>query len=94
MQGRLGLELVREHRPDLILLDVQLPDIRGDEILAELRRDCALREIPVVVVSANATPAQIKRLMDGGARDYLTKPLEVRRLVAVVDEALRREVDV
>ena len=90
MQGRLGIELAAKHRPDLILLDVHLPDIMGDEVLAELQRTPELREIPVVVISADATPKQIKRLMGGGAREYLTKPFEVVRLRAVVDEALGR----
>jgi PAS domain S-box-containing protein len=88
MQGRLGLELAREHRPDLILLDVHLPDLMGDEVLAEFQRDPELGPIPVVVISADATPKQVKRLLEGGARDYLTKPFDVERLLAAVDEAL------
>lgn len=88
MQGRVGLELAREHRPDAILLDVHLPDILGDEVLRQLKREPATRDIPVVVISADATPRQIERLMAAGAQDYLTKPLDVNRLLAVLDQTL------
>lgn len=88
MQGRLGLELAEQHRPDLILLDVHLPDLRGDQVLEQLRRAAPLRDVPVVVISADATERQTRRLLDAGARDYLSKPLDVRRLLDVLDEAL------
>ncbi len=55
MQGQLGLELAREHAPDLILLDIHLPDLDGDEVLARLQADAATRGIPVVILSADAT---------------------------------------
>ncbi len=88
MQGRLGLDLAREHRPDLILLDVHLPDVPGAEMVRLLREDAKTRHIPVVVVSADALPTQIQRLLAAGARAYLTKPLEVRKFLDVVDEVL------
>lgn len=88
MQGRMGLDLARQHRPDLILLDVHLPDIMGYEVLATLQRDPELRAIPVIVISADATSEQIARLRKGGARDYVTKPFEVERLMSAVAEAL------
>jgi CheY-like chemotaxis protein len=88
LQGRIALELARQHRPDLILLDVHLPDLNGDAVLAELQRDPVLREIPVVVVSADATSGQIERLRRSGARDYLTKPLDVKRFLDVLDSTL------
>ncbi len=88
MQGRLGLELAREHRPHLILLDLHLPDIPGDDVLRQLQERPETRGIPVVVVSADATPARIKRLIEAGAREYLTKPLDVRRLLGVLDSYL------
>ncbi len=88
LQGRRGLELAQHHRPDLILLDLQLPDIQGDELLRRLRQNPDTRQIPVVVISADAMPAQIKRLLDGGARAYLTKPIDIAKLLALVDEIL------
>ena len=88
MQGRSGLDMAREHHPDLILLDVHLPDLKGDTLLRELKEDPSTREIPVVMVSADATPLQIQRLLDLGAEAYLTKPLEVPMFLHTVDNAL------
>ncbi len=88
MQGRLGLDLAREHRPGLILLDLNLPDVHGSEVLRRLREDARTRDIPVVVISADASPKQVERLRAAGARDYLTKPIDVRRFLAIVDEML------
>ncbi len=86
MQGRLGLDLAREHRPDLILLDLHLPDMPGEEFLLRLRAMPETREIPVVVISADATPGQTDRLLASGARGYLTKPVEVKKFLALLDE--------
>ncbi len=65
-QGRLGLDLARAHRPDLILLDLHLPDMSGQEVLQHLRQDPETKTIPVVMVSADATPEQIRRLLASG----------------------------
>ena len=89
MQGRLGLALAQQHRPDLILLDLHLPDISGEQVLRELQGDPGLRQTPVVVLSADATPGQVQRLLAAGVRAYLTKPLDVRQLLALLDEVLR-----
>jgi CheY-like chemotaxis protein len=56
MQGKLGIDLIRQHNPDLILLDLHLPDLHGREVLEQLKRDAATAAIPVVVLSADATP--------------------------------------
>jgi PAS domain S-box-containing protein len=88
IQGSLGLELARQHQPDVVLLDLNLPDIPGDEVLRLLRADPRTAEIPVVVLSADATPGQIRKLMAAGAVDYLTKPLEVRRFLETLDKIL------
>jgi signal transduction histidine kinase/CheY-like chemotaxis protein len=91
MQGGVGLELARHHRPDLILLDRHLPDMAGDRVFELLREDPRTRDIPVVMLSADAIPDGARRLLDAGVRAYLTKPLDVRKLLAVVDEHLRPE---
>lgn len=91
MQGRLGLELARRRRPDLILLDQHLPDVEGIEVLRRLRDDPQLRDIPVIVLSADTTPGQSERLRAAGARDFLEKPLDVRRLLAMLDDILTVE---
>jgi signal transduction histidine kinase/CheY-like chemotaxis protein len=88
MQGLLGLDLAREHRPDLILLDLHLPDVSGEDVLRRLGDDPRTRDIPVVVLSADATPREIERLRATGARAYLTKPFDVRELLALLDEHL------
>jgi CheY-like chemotaxis protein len=88
LQGRLGLELAMEHRPALILLDLHLPDIQGDEVLQRLRDDPQTATTPVIILSADATPGQIQRLLTAGASAYLTKPLNVRELIRTVDELL------
>jgi PAS domain S-box-containing protein len=85
MQGSMGVALARDHRPDLILLDLNLPDLPGAEVLARLHSDPRTVELPVVVISADATMGQMKRLLDAGARDYLTKPLDVNRFFEVLD---------
>jgi signal transduction histidine kinase/ActR/RegA family two-component response regulator len=92
MQGNLGIELAREHQPDLVLLDLHLPDLPGDEVLRRLRAEPATAQTPVVVVSADATERQKKRLLDAGAQAYLTKPLDIRELLAVVDDLVRPSV--
>jgi PAS domain S-box-containing protein len=84
MQGKLGIDLVRQHRPDLILLDLHLPDLHGREVLDQLKRDPATAAIPVVVLSADATPAQFERLLAAGAAGYLTKPIDVRSLLDTI----------
>ena len=85
MQGQLGLDLAREHRPDLIFLDLHLPDLSGDQVLAGLRSDPRTRTIPVIMISADATSSQMQRLLDAGAAAYLTKPLDVEELLAIID---------
>jgi len=88
MQGRFGIELARQHQPALILLDLHLPDIGGEEILHRLREDPATAAIPVVMVTADATAGQVQRLLSAGAAAYLTKPLDVAQLLEVIDGIL------
>jgi CheY-like chemotaxis protein len=91
MQGSIGLQLARDHRPDLVLLDLNLPDMHGSEVLQRLREEPTLREVPVVVVSADALSRQIERLKSLGAQHYLTKPLNVRHFLDVMQELLELE---
>jgi CheY-like chemotaxis protein len=89
LQGRLGLELARQHLPDLVLLDLNLPDVSGLEVLRILRADPATRDVPVIMISADATKEQVRRLLDAGARAYVTKPLDVAEFVNVVADTLQ-----
>jgi PAS domain S-box-containing protein len=93
MQGRLGIQLAREHRPRLVLLDLHLPDIGGDEVLRQLRDDPATAKIPVVIVSADATRGEMQRLLAAGAAGYVTKPIDVRQLLRVLQDVLVDEPD-
>jgi signal transduction histidine kinase/ActR/RegA family two-component response regulator len=93
MQGQMGLDLAQMHTPDWILLDLHLPDVPGEEVLNRLRENPRTKSIPVTVLSADATRGQITRLMSAGARDYLTKPVDVRQLLRLLDETLKQPED-
>lgn len=87
--GQLGLELARDLHPDLILLDLPLPDMSGKRVFTELRADEATQAIPVVILSADAAGTLRDELLaGGGVHAYLTKPLEAVRLLEVLDEIL------
>jgi signal transduction histidine kinase len=84
-QGRLGVDLARQLQPRLILLDLHLPDLDGHEVLARLRADPTTTQLPVVVLSADASPRRAERLVDQGAVAYVTKPIDVAELLALVE---------
>ncbi len=86
--GRDGLTQARDRQPDLILLDLHLPDISGDEVVRRLHTERRTRDIPVVVLSADATPGQVARLRSLGVREYLTKPFKIDALLRAIDAAL------
>lgn len=72
----------------VVLLDLHLPDIDGEQVLRQLRDDALTRTAPVIVLSADANHRQIQRLLEGGAAAYLTKPLDIHQLVDTVDELI------
>jgi CheY-like chemotaxis protein len=86
--GEQGIELACKHSPALILLDLNLPDIHGSEVLVRLRNNPLTAQIPVIVLSADASPTRIERMLQAGARNYLTKPFDIKRLLCLVDETL------
>jgi CheY-like chemotaxis protein len=89
--GESGLAMVKEHRPDLVLLDLHLPRRSGEEVLDEIRLDPAISAIPVVIVTADLTPGTERRLREAGATDFMAKPVDIARLLHVVDRELRVE---
>jgi CheY-like chemotaxis protein len=89
-RGLIGIEIARAQQPVAVLLDLHLPDIDGDEVLRRLRADPLTQSIPVVILSADANDRQIQRLLEAGAAAYLTKPLDIQRLVETVDQVMPR----
>ena len=87
--GGLGIQLARAHRPDVILMDINLPGISGIEALKILREDSATAHIPVVALSANAMPRDIEKGLQAGFFRYLTKPIKVNEFMNTLDEALQ-----
>ncbi len=83
-----GLNIVAAHCPDLILLDINLPGMNGFEALRRLRDNPATRDVPVVAISANAMERDIKKGLAAGFTDYLTKPLDIPKLLALLDTLL------
>jgi CheY-like chemotaxis protein len=84
----LGIKLAHEHQPEVILMDINLPGISGIKALAILRDDPATRHIPVVAISANAMPHDIRRGLEAGFFHYLTKPIKVDEFMNALDQAL------
>jgi CheY-like chemotaxis protein len=89
-QAAVGIDLASTLCPDLIMLDLHLPDIPGEEVLARLRDEERTRHIPVAVVSAEVAPAEIRRLRDAGAAAYLTKPMDISAILGLLDTVLSR----
>jgi CheY-like chemotaxis protein len=87
--GRTGLDRADQMRPDLVLLDLELPDISGEQVLAALRSSAATRTIPVIVISADIDPAVHQRILASGAQFFLVKPYDITDLLRAVDGSLR-----
>jgi PAS domain S-box-containing protein len=86
--GKHGIELARSHLPDVILMDINLPEMNGTEAMHVLRNDPVTRHIPVVALSANAMFHDIKKGRDAGFFDYITKPIKIDKFIQVVNRAL------
>jgi len=84
----LGIELALAHRPDLILLDINMPGMDGYQVLKVFQASAELRHIPVLAITANAMPRDIERGMAAGFADYLTKPLDIGKLLGSIDRCL------
>ena len=82
--GEQAVELTREHTPDLVLMDIQLPDIDGIEALGRLRADERTASIPVVVLTALAMDGDRERFLEAGFDDYISKPVDIVSFIATV----------
>ncbi len=85
-RGEKTLQLAIKNKPDLIVLDLDLPDMHGSEVLKKLKANKKTKDIPVVIISADAMPQQINKLLESGAKKYITKPIAIHAFLEVVDE--------
>jgi two-component system, cell cycle response regulator DivK len=83
-----ALALARRHRPDLILMDIQLPEISGLEITRLIKEDAELRPIPVIAVTAFAMKGDRKKMRDGGCEDYIAKPISIAGFLQIIERYL------
>lgn len=88
--GDAAMQLARQHRPALILLDASLPGISGFEVARELKRDAATRRIPVAMLSAEASRADLETAAAYGCEEYFTKPIDTRTFAAEVARLIAR----
>jgi DNA-binding response OmpR family regulator len=88
MHGGAGVELAIDHRPDLVLLDLHLPDMSGEQTLVRLRGNARTRDIPVIAVSAETDTDVIARLRVIGIEGFVTKPIDVQHFLALIDATL------
>jgi len=90
MYGKNAVQFAIDYKPNLILLDLDLPDIHGSEVLKILKAELRTTEIPVIILSADAMTKQIERLIEAGAKDYLIKPIDVLHFLKIIDEWIKK----
>lgn len=83
--GKNVLDMAREHKPDLILMDIQLPEISGLDVTKWLKEDEELKEIPVIAITAFAMKGDEQKIREGGCEDYISKPISVGKFLDVVN---------
>ena len=83
-----AVKLAREHRPDLILMDIQLPEVSGLEVTRWIKEDAELRHIPVVAITAFAMKGDEEKILQGGCEAYLSKPISVAKFLETVNAFL------
>ncbi len=86
--GREAMKLAREHRPDLILMDIQLPEVSGLEVTKWIKEDESLKAIPVIAVTAFAMKGDEEKIREGGCEAYLAKPVSVANFLETVEKFL------
>ena len=86
--GNKALDLAREHKPDLVLMDIQLPEVSGLDVTKWLKADEELKSIPVIAVPAFAMKGDEQKIREGGCEDYISKPISVTKFLDVIDSYL------
>lgn len=89
--GKKVLDLAREHNPDLILMDIQLPEISGLDVTKMLKEDEELKSIPVIAVTAFAMKGDEQKIREGGCEDYISKPISVTHFIEVIQKHIGQE---
>jgi len=89
--GLKALDIAREHRPDLILMDIQLPEVSGLEVTKWLKEDDELRSIPVIAVTAFAMKGDEDKIREGGCEAYISKPISVTSFIETIQGFLGKE---
>lgn len=84
--GKIGLELIREHHPDLILCDILMPEVNGYEVLETIKNDVTIAHIPLVFVSARTSDEEVSKGLNAGAAAYLTKPFRPEKLLELLSQ--------
>lgn len=89
--GRNVIELAREHKPDLILMDIQLPEVSGLDVTKWLKAEDDLKDIPVIAITAFAMKGDEQKIREGGCEDYISKPISVGKFMSVVESYLKED---
>ncbi|MCB9988421.1 MAG: response regulator [Rhodospirillales bacterium] len=92
-EGNKVLELARTHKPDLILMDIQLPEVSGMDITKWLKADEELKSIPVIAITAFAMKGDEQKIREGGCEDYISKPISVSTFIETVQKHLGTDKD-
>ena len=90
IDGREGISKAREHAPDLILMDIGLPEVNGCEATRVLKADPATSAIPLIILTAHATTDEREQAIEAGCDEFATKPIDFRRLIGTIDGLLNR----
>ncbi len=93
-EGKLAFDMAREHKPDLIIMDIQLPEISGLEITKRLKEDAELKSIPVIAVTAFAMKGDEQKIREGGCEGYVSKPISVSNFINVVKTHLGNDPEI
>jgi two-component system, cell cycle response regulator DivK len=89
--GLTALDMAREHKPDLILMDIQLPEVSGIEVTKWLKEDDKLKSIPVIAVTAFAMKGDEQKIREGGCEAYISKPISVMSFLQTIDKFLKNQ---
>ncbi len=93
LSGRKGLELIDSERPDLVLLDIGMPEMDGHQVLQQIRLSDEYGDLPVIILTANTEDSNLARCLESGANDYVTKPFSFTALVARINNVMRTQSD-